>query len=116
MTTTATLLNALIINAHEGNNAAFAAKHGISPQYVGQVVNGRGQSTMSFARLDQLAKADGYTIGTLLHQYTGDMIADALAHVKAATIEARHVLEYQEGLTEAQREQIALLDKIIDAL
>jgi hypothetical protein len=116
MTTPATLLSALIIAAHDGNNAAFAAKHRLSPQYIGQVVNRRGQSTVSFARLNQLAEADGYTIGTVLQPYTGDMVADALAHVRAAAIEARRILEYQDELTPEQREQLALLDKIIDAL
>lgn len=112
----ATILSTLIIAAHDGSNAAFAAKHGLSPQYIGQVVNGRGKSTMSFARLDQLARKEGYAIGTVLHPHTGEMVADAMAHVRAAAVEARHVLEYQDELTEEQREQIALLDKIIDTL
>lgn len=116
MTIVPTLLDQLIIAAHGGSKGAFAAKHGLKPQYIGQVVNGRGQSTMSFARLNQLANSDGYAIGAVLHLHTCDMTTDALANVRAAAIEARHVLEYQKPLTKRRGEQISLLDAIIETL
>ena len=116
MTPPATLLNALIIAAHYGNAAAFCRKHVVKPQSISSILNGTGNTGLSFKMLGKWAKADGYTVGTVLHTYTGDMVADALAHVRAAAIEARHILEYQDELTEEPHQQIALLDKIIDAL
>ena len=116
MLTPATLLNALITIGHGGSAAAFCRKHDVKPQSISSILNGNGNTGLSFKQLDKWANKDRYTIGTLLHPHTGDMVADAMAHVRAAAIEARHVLEYQDELTEEQREQIALLDKIIDAL
>lgn len=116
MTPPASLLNALITIAHNGNAAAFCRKHVVKPQSISSILNGNGNTGLSFQQLEKWATREGYTIGTLLHPHTGEMVADALAHVRAAAAEARHILECQEELTEAQREQIALLDKIIDAL
>ncbi len=116
MTSPATLLNALIIAAHNGSPTAFCEKHGVKRQSVSNIINGTGNTGLSFSTLGKYAKADGYTIGTVLHPHTGDMVADALAHVRAAAREARHVLEYQEELTQEQHEQLALLDEIIETL
>ena len=116
MNNPATLLNALIIAAHDGNAAAFCRKHDVKPQSISSILNGNGNTGLSFKMLGKWAKADGYTVGTILHQYTGDMVADALAHVRAAAIEARHILEYQEPMTKRLGEQIAFLDAIIDTL
>ena len=118
MLSPATLLAQLITLAHSGNAAAadFCRKHVVKPQSISSILNGNGNTGLSFKQLEKWANKEGYTIGTLLHPYTGDMVADAMAHAKAAAIEARHVLEYQDELTEEQREQIALLDKIIDSI
>jgi len=115
MTLPATLLQALIAIAHNGNAAAFCRKHNVKPQSISSILNGKGNTGLSFKQLEKWANRDCYTIGTLLHPHTGEMVADALAHVKAAAIEARHILEYQDETPE-KREQIALLDEIINAL
>lgn len=112
----ATLLNALIITAHDGSNTAFCQKHGVKKQTISSITNGTGNSGLSFAKLEQWANADGYTVGTVLHKHTGDLVTDALAHVRAAALEARHIIEWQEDLTPEMREQLAFLDNILDSL
>ena len=114
MTPPASLLNALITIAHNGNAAAFCRKHVVKPQSISSILNGNGNTGLSFKQLEKWANKDGYTIGTLLHPHTGDIVADAMAHVRAAAIEARHILEYQEPMTKRRGEQVAFLDAIID--
>jgi transcriptional regulator with XRE-family HTH domain len=114
MLSPATLLNALIIAAHDGSNAAFCEKHGVKKQTISSLTNGTGNSKLSFAKLEQWANADGYTVGTILHKHTGDHITDALAFVRAAAMEARHILECQDDLTPEMRDQMDFLDKILD--
>ena len=116
MTSTATLLSQLITIAHDGSPAAFCKRHGVQQrQSVSNILNGTGNSRLSFKKLEKYAKADGYTIGTVLHPHSGNHVADALAHVRAAAVEAK-LLEYQKDLTQEQREQLALLDEIIKTL
>jgi len=70
---------------------------------------------MSYKRLDGYARKDGYALDIVLRPHTGDMVADALAHAKAAAVEARHILEYQETLTPEMERWLALLDALIEA-
>lgn len=116
MNTPATLLNALIIEAHDGSNASFCQKHGVKKQTISSITNGTGNSRLSFAKLEEWANKDGYTVGTVLHRHTGDTVADALAHVRAAALQARHVIEWQEDLTPEMRDQMDFLDNILDKL
>jgi transcriptional regulator with XRE-family HTH domain len=115
MTSTTTLLNGLIAIIYDGNAAPFCRKHGVAPSTISNLRNGTGNSTLSFATMEKYANVDGYTIGTVLHRFTGDMVADALAHVRAAAIEARNILCRLDELTVEESEQLALLNKIIDA-
>lgn len=115
MKSTSTILNALIIAAHDASNASFCQKHGVAKQTISSLTNGTGNSRLSFAKLEGWANADGYTIGTVLHLHTGDPVADALAFVRAAAIEARHTLEYTD-ISPAISEKLGLLDDLIDRL
>lgn len=116
MNSPATLLNALIITAYDGNAAAFCREHNVKPQSVSSILNGNGNTGLSFKQLEKWANAEGYTIGTVLHPHTGDLVADALAHVRAAAVEARYAIEWQDEITPEMRETLAFLDKILGTL
>ena len=114
MTLPATLLQALIAIAHNGNAAAFCRKHNVKPQSISSILNGKGNTGLSFRLLEKWANAEGYTVGMVLHPHTGDLAADALAHVRAAAVEARYTIEWQEDLTPEMREKLTLLCDLIE--
>ncbi len=116
MLTPATLLNTLIATAHDGNAAAFCRRHGVKPQSISSILNGNGNTSLSFRLLGKWANAEGYTVGMVLHPHTGDLVADALAHVRAAAIEARHIIYWQEEITPEMRDKLALLDDLIERI
>ena len=115
MLSPATLLKTLIATAHDGTAAAFCRKHGIKRQSISGILN-CGNTSLSFRLLEKWANADGYTVGMVLHPHTGDLAADALAHVRAAALEARHAIFTELGMAPGMRDKLALLDDLIERI